>query len=357
MRLCNQLRTMWRRTLSASLAAGALVGTVAFGQVGGGGGSGPGPSVGPGSNGAVEKAGNKAANLAQRAAGTVERTAGAVNSAANQAAEKVDNAATIVGATVDAALNRSLVAVAEVRAKVITDVEGLDESVSSLADDVEETVKKRLDAVQEKLDDVKQDLRGTTDETADQVRAQLGRVREKLEGVRKDLDGVAEQTTGTAREVAQSLSTRVNETIVYLNPTLGANLLRLNDVAEGTTRAANLAVKVAGKAVDSALENASDKKGRLGVSVRAAGTPVTLSSVYQGSVAARAGLQPGDQLLKLNGAPIGNVDDLRTGLGAAARGDGRAVFEINRGGRLRTIEANFGSADDTASRGVDRPNE
>ena len=357
MRLSNHLRTTWRRALSAGVAAGALFGTVAFGQTGGGGGIGPGPSVGPGSNGAVEKAGNKAAKLAQKAAGTVERTAASVNSAVNQAAEKVDNVTTIVGATVDAALNRSLVAVSEVRAKVITDVEGLDESVSSLADDVDETVKNRLDAVQKNLDDVKQDLRGTVDETPDQVRAQLGQVREKLEGVRKDLDGVAEQTTGTAREDAQSLSTRVDKTIVYLNPTLGANLLRLNDVAEGTTRAANLAVKIAGKSVDSALETASDKKGRLGVSARAAGTGVTLSSVYEGSVAARAGLQPGDQLLKLNGSPIAGVDDLRTGLGAAAQGDGRAVLEISRGGELRTIEANFGSAVDTASRAVNKPNE
>jgi membrane-associated protease RseP (regulator of RpoE activity) len=401
MRRSTRFPATWRRTVSATLATGALVGgalfglvrfdSVAFGQSAENRAEGERNSTtdtnsttdkntkideaAARANAAVENAGEKAANLAEKAAGAVERAAAKVEGAVErgtavvdrrieQAVEKVDNAAANIEQKVDAALLPPA-AVAEIRAKIILDVEDLDRSVARLADTAknDETLKNRLDTVRKKLAGVKDDLRGTVNETADQVHAQLRRVDEKLEVVRDDLDAIAKQSTGKVAEVAKNLSTRVDLLLVYLHPRLTAAVIKLDETAERAADAAKGAVNIAAKAVAEGLEvdpgtasattkNGAAHRGRFGVSVQAAGGGVTISHVYPGSPAARAGLQPGDQLLKLNGAPIATVDQLRTGLNSAAQGNGRAVFEINRGGRLFTVEADFGSAAATATRGT-----
>jgi hypothetical protein len=395
MRLFQPVRTTWRRTVATTLTAASLLGSTAFGQAVGEGRKGTSgepkasnvkaanPSTDQGAsnpakkgtasgepvageiNDAVGKAAEKVDQAKAVAAEKVDQAKTVASEKINQAkavaAEKIDTAKAAVGAAVDSVPNRSLAAVAEVRAKLITDIEGFEKSISQLADYADATVKKRLDPVQKQLNDVKQRLRGTSDETADQVRTQIREVREALEGVRKELDGVAEQTTGALRQNARGLTARMNETIVYLNPNIGATLLGLDDAVETTAEAA---VIQAGQVVDSALDAAARRvnsinpsaanetahKGRLGISVKSSVGGVMVSNVYAGGVAARVGLQPGDRIVKLNGKPIAEVDDLRTSLEAAAQGDNRATIEISRGGRPLTIEANFGSVEGTPRR-------
>ncbi len=68
-----------------------------------------------------------------------------------------------------------------------------------------------------------------------------------------------------------------------------------------------------------------------------------VSSVQPGSAAERAGLQPGDVIVKYDGRPVGAAGELSAQVGQAAPGD-KAKLEILRKGERRELTATLGAA-------------
>jgi serine protease Do len=68
-----------------------------------------------------------------------------------------------------------------------------------------------------------------------------------------------------------------------------------------------------------------------------------VSTVQPGSAAERAGLQPGDVILKYDGKPIGAAGELSALVGQAAPGE-KAKLEILRKGQTRELSATLGAA-------------
>jgi serine protease Do len=73
-----------------------------------------------------------------------------------------------------------------------------------------------------------------------------------------------------------------------------------------------------------------------------------VSNVTPGSAAARAGLQPGDVILKANGQPIGESGDLPALVDKAKPGD-RLALEVWRSGGMHELAAVLGEAKQPAS--------
>ncbi len=67
-----------------------------------------------------------------------------------------------------------------------------------------------------------------------------------------------------------------------------------------------------------------------------------MASVQPGSAAERAGLQPGDVIMKFDGKPIGAAGELSALVGQAAPGD-KAKLEILRKGETRELSATLGA--------------
>jgi hypothetical protein len=86
----------------------------------------------------------------------------------------------------------------------------------------------------------------------------------------------------------------------------------------------------------------------LGVGLEGEGAGV--SAVAAGGPAARAGLRPGDRLLKVGAEPVGSLADLRRALGARKPGD-RLALEVQRDGKVLPLTVEVGSAlDETQAR-------
>ena len=113
-------------------------------------------------------------------------------------------------------------------------------------------------------------------------------------------------------------------------------------------------INVALKVKDQIVSSGRVSHARLGVSVqelnqalaesfglkRAEGALV--STVQPGSAAERAGLQPGDVIVKFDGKPIGAAGELSALVGQAAPGD-KAKLEILRKGETRELSATLGA--------------
>ncbi len=106
----------------------------------------------------------------------------------------------------------------------------------------------------------------------------------------------------------------------------------------------NLAMQIA----EQLLENGKVQRGFLGVSAQDL-TPVlaeafgleqnkgaVITSVDEDSLAGKAGLQPGDILLKINGRKVRNAGDVRNSFGLLAIGE-QVVFDILRAGKSKKI--------------------
>jgi len=114
-------------------------------------------------------------------------------------------------------------------------------------------------------------------------------------------------------------------------------------------------INVALKVKDQIVATGHASHARLGVTVqglnqalaesfglkRAEGALV--SSVVPGSAAERAGLQPGDIIMKYDGKPLAAAGDLSALVGQAAPGD-KARLEVLRKGETREITATLGAA-------------
>jgi serine protease Do len=98
--------------------------------------------------------------------------------------------------------------------------------------------------------------------------------------------------------------------------------------------------------------------GFLGVTVdpeeRSVGRGVFVRAVAPGHPAARAGLQPGDQIVAINGSAIREQDDLFFLISAALAGT-EAKVEVLRGGQPRTFEIRLAKAKPTEAQIVSNP--
>ncbi|HEY3809070.1 MAG TPA: DegQ family serine endoprotease [Steroidobacteraceae bacterium] len=115
----------------------------------------------------------------------------------------------------------------------------------------------------------------------------------------------------------------------------------------------NLAVQVESQIV----KNGKVEHGRLGVEVQTLDQALAdsfhlnspsgalVSKVEPDSAAARAGIKPGDVILKYNGTPIEDSGQLSSHVSMAAPGE-RATLEILREGKPQTLTAIIGSASD-----------
>ena len=118
--------------------------------------------------------------------------------------------------------------------------------------------------------------------------------------------------------------------------------LRVKDQIVATGHASHARLGVSVQQVDQTLAESFGLK-------RAEGAVVSM--VVPGSAAAKAGVQPGDVILKFNGKPIGGAGELAAIVSQEAPGD-KAKLEIWRKGEARELSATLGAAE-TAS--ADKP--
>ena len=111
--------------------------------------------------------------------------------------------------------------------------------------------------------------------------------------------------------------------------------LRVKDQIVATGKASHARLGVAVQQVDQALAESFGLKQAEGAVV---------STVVPGSAAAKAGLQPGDVILKFNGKPIGAAGELSALVGQAVPGD-KAKLEIWRKGEKQDVNATLGEAE------------
>ena len=95
------------------------------------------------------------------------------------------------------------------------------------------------------------------------------------------------------------------------------------------------------------LEKVSGNRGALGfVALESFTGPVTVDSVAPGSEAERAGLKPGDVLLKVNGQSASPSADIESGLRVGAK----VKLEVRRGGRTFELKFQAGRAQENTYR-------
>jgi putative serine protease PepD len=81
----------------------------------------------------------------------------------------------------------------------------------------------------------------------------------------------------------------------------------------------------------------------LGVEIAsAAGGGARVASVRSGTPAAKAGLQAGDVITKIDGTPVGSSDELQQAVDSRKPGD-RVTLEVRRGGTTRTVHVTLGT--------------
>jgi serine protease Do len=111
--------------------------------------------------------------------------------------------------------------------------------------------------------------------------------------------------------------------------------MRVKDQIVATGKASHARLGVAVQQVDQALAESFGLKQAEGAVV---------STVVPGSAASKAGLQPGDVILKFNGKPIGAAGELSALVGQAVPGD-KAKLEIWRKGETKEVNATLGEAE------------
>src|SRR5262249_24535216 len=111
--------------------------------------------------------------------------------------------------------------------------------------------------------------------------------------------------------------------------------LRVRDQIVATGKASHARLGVAVQQVDQTLAEAFGLKNAEGAIV---------STVAPGSAAQKAGLQPGDVILKFNGKPIGSAGELSAMVGQALPGE-KATLDIWRKGEAKQISATLGAAE------------
>jgi len=119
-------------------------------------------------------------------------------------------------------------------------------------------------------------------------------------------------------------------------------------------------IDVALKVKDQIVSTGKVQHARLGVSVQEVNQPLAdsfklpqpegalVSSVSPNSAAAKAGLQPGDVILKLNGQTLQSAGDLSSQVGLAKPGD-KASLEVWRNGKQIHLTTTLLAANDAAS--------
>ncbi|SNS40146.1 serine protease Do [Noviherbaspirillum humi] len=119
----------------------------------------------------------------------------------------------------------------------------------------------------------------------------------------------------------------------------------------------SIPIDVALKVKDQIVSTGKVRHARLGVTVQDVNQPLAdsfklsqpggalVSSVSPGSAAAKAGLQPGDVVLKFNDRPIDRSGDLSALVGMSAPGD-KARLEVWRGGKNVELNATLAGASD-----------
>jgi serine protease Do len=115
--------------------------------------------------------------------------------------------------------------------------------------------------------------------------------------------------------------------------------LRVKDQIVATGRVSHARLGVAVQELNQALAESFGLK-------RAEGALVAL--VQPGSAADRAGVQPGDVVVKFDGKPIGAAGELSALVGQAAPGD-KVKLEIMRRGETRELSATLGAAKSEAA--------
>ncbi len=100
-------------------------------------------------------------------------------------------------------------------------------------------------------------------------------------------------------------------------------------------------------------EEAPRGQGFLGIQL-GEGEGIVVGSVEPNSAASRMGLQPGDQIIEMNGTTINGLEDLRGVLGDARVGDA-ATVKVRRGGTTKTLKAELGPRPDPQAQRTARP--
>jgi len=234
---------------------------------------------------------------------------------------------------------RAEVLSAEVQTKAREDVGRVRDDLSNLLVGVNESVRGRLESVDERLTAIHNDLEAKTDETAEAARARAAKVRQELQEVQTDLTNIAQNAGDEAKDRIHELRDRVATVRARLDV---ANIAGVVREQVGAVR--EQVNSITGGVLSSGqpgIEINSQQQGKLGVTVRQGATALTITSVFEGSVAAQAGLRPGDQILAVNRRRIITHGQLVSELEAAAHGDGNPLLMIRRDGRTQEVRANL----------------
>ena len=94
------------------------------------------------------------------------------------------------------------------------------------------------------------------------------------------------------------------------------------------------------------------RRGALGVSVNPSNGTLSVSNIHNGSVAQRAGLQTGDQIVSINGQAVRTHQDLSAALSSAADLNNATSIAIRRNGQLQNLQVDLSGAAGGAVRGA-----
>ena len=97
------------------------------------------------------------------------------------------------------------------------------------------------------------------------------------------------------------------------------------------------------------LDLSGRTRGMLGVNILDAGGNVQIARVFPGSVALKAGLRPGDQILSANGATVSSSAELMNLIRTAAAGNGELNLVVRRDGYEQTLKATVTTNDAIAA--------
>lgn len=92
------------------------------------------------------------------------------------------------------------------------------------------------------------------------------------------------------------------------------------------------------------LDLAIRPRAKLGVRLEDVGRAVRVATVNTGSVAAKAGLRVGDQILAINGRPVSATANAIAQVQAAARGNGAVEIRYRRAGQVHVVTTELSTA-------------
>jgi S1-C subfamily serine protease len=90
----------------------------------------------------------------------------------------------------------------------------------------------------------------------------------------------------------------------------------------------------------------------LGVSVNPSNNTLSVSNIHSGSVAQRAGLQVGDQIVSINGRAVRTHQELSSALSSAADLNNATTLAIRRNGQLQNLTVDLSGSAQGAVRGA-----